>query len=167
MKQFIQTLCDDIRNLVYGRPHSIKLVERKSPKKIIIVDISRQKSTSPIPISREEQLRIMLRSVQSQSKNNIIVLPFDDPTLLAEFTNKNRSLIFTYILGRLTHAINQDWSAVTLFQFANSKKLAEIKRTFYKDQLDVLMDWFVNVEDYESATECRELLKQLNNTNVD
>lgn len=55
---------------------------------------------------------------------------------------------------------------VRIFKFNNPNKVAEINRDKYESQLNAMMKWFVEVEDYESASECRDLIRQIAVNNV-
>lgn len=91
---------------------------------------------------------------------NVVVLPFEDPQLLAHFAETNRSVVYKYLLKRLKTAIHSNMDSITIFQFS-SQKSAEIEKSKYDSQLNIMMKWFVETEDYESAGKCRDLLRHL------
>lgn len=95
-----------------------------------------------------------------------MVLPFDDPQLLSHFAETNREVVYKYLLKRLKKAIHQNMDGVRIFQFNNPNKVAEINRDKYESQLDTMMRWFVETEDYESAGECRDLIRKITKKNV-
>lgn len=55
---------------------------------------------------------------------------------------------------------------IVIFHFNNPQKIATIDSEKYQSQLTTMMDWFVATEDYESAGECRDLIRQLTINNV-
>jgi hypothetical protein len=92
--------------------------------------------------------------------DDLIVLPNDNPFALKQFTELHTTLVFKYILKRVRKAVKNDMSSVNLFQFGDTRKLAQISRTEYESQLNILMNYFVNIEDYELAARCRDTLVQ-------
>lgn len=177
MKKFLQQLQIALSDLVYGRPLT-------PPKKVVMtVNIQKELATNPqlenpspneSPASLAEALPVLKQNDQillpkNLSSEKLVVLPFEDPQLLSHFTETNREVVYKYLLKRLKKAIHQNMDSVTIFQFNTPNRIAEIGRDKYQSQLDTMMGWFVETEDYESAGECRDLIHHLtvNNNVVD
>ena len=112
------------------------------------------------PESPEPSLQNQPLKNESLPQEELIVLPSDNPFALKQFTELHTDLVFKYILKRVRKAVKNDMPSVNLFQFGNTRRLAQLARTDYEDQLNKLMSYFVDKEDYELAARCRDTLKQ-------
>jgi hypothetical protein len=175
MKKFLSNLRTAVSDLVYGRPVP------PQPKKVITVDIQKELTPNPqleSPTPNESPASLLAEALpvikqndqilppKSLSSEKLVVLPFDDPQLLSHFAETNREVVYKYLLKRLKKAIHQNMDGVRIFQFNNPNKVAEINRDKYESQLDTMMRWFVETEDYESAGECRDLIRKITKKNV-
>jgi len=174
MKKFLQSLRVALNDLIHGRPI------QEQPTKILTVEIQKslpnEQSQSPEPnpqelsqpnnLSVDEKRQLTSQAILSQSNEKLVVLPFDDPQLLAHFADHHKDVVYKYLLKRITKAIKLNWSEVTIFQFGSSQKIAQIGRAKFEAQLTVMMDWFVSTEHYELAGNCRDLIKSLNSVDV-
>jgi hypothetical protein len=175
MKKLLNNLRVALSDLVYGRELP------PQPKVVITVDVQKELTPTPqpenpapneSPASLAEALPVLKQNDQillpkNLSSEKLVVLPFDDPQLLSHFAETNREVVYKYLLKRLKKAIHHNMDGVRIFQFNNPNKVAEIGRDKYQSQLDTMMTWFVETEDYESAGECRDLIRQLTTNNVD
>jgi len=165
MKKFLQNLQVALSDLVFGR----KLPPQ--PKRVITVDIQKELSEQLEPQS-ESPLESLPQNEPNQLQKNlsnekIVVLPFNDPQLLSHFSETNREVVYKYLLKRLRKAVKFNMDGIVIFRFNNPQKIASIGRDKYESQLNTMMDWFVETEDYESAGECRDLIRQLTTNKVD
>jgi len=172
MKNLLYNIRQALHELVHGRTVPV-LPQPKVPQKVITVNIETQvMSTTSVPVkvmpvqSITDAVAITKRSIESQSGETPVILPFEDATILNQLTKTHRALVFKYILKRLNKAIHNDWSNVTVFKFGTTTKVAQIGKPVYETQLNGMMKWFVETEDYESAGACRDLIHQLKSTNV-
>jgi len=166
MNQFLQNLRTTLSELVNGR----QMPPQPEKKLVITVDIQKEMKENPAPSQPENQPESMLseQSVQTNpSSEKVVVLPFEDPHLLSEFAKTNRDVVYKYLLKRLKKAIRHNMDGVTVFQFNTPNKVANISRDRYEAQLNEMMSWFVETEDYESAATCRDLIRQLTSNKVD
>ena len=165
MKQLLQSLRTALSELVNGRPMT------PPPEKtmVITVDIQKQLNQQNEPASQPESPpavpQVEANLHPSLKNEKIVVLPFDDPNLLSEFAKTNRDVVYKYLLKRLKKAIDMKMDGVVVFQFKTQQKVANIGRDRYEAQLNEMMSWFVETEDYESAATCRDLIRQLTHTN--
>jgi hypothetical protein len=117
-------------------------------------------------LPNESQI-ITKKSFLAQTGETFIVLPFENPDRLIDFADQHPDLMFKYIMKRVSKAVRKNLPSITLFQFGNSQKnLAIIFEDKYKFQLDKMMDWFIKTEDYESASACRDIIRQLKATDA-
>lgn len=156
-----------LNDLVFGRP-----IPKKENRTVITIDIHKHQNNTPV-ISQDEVLETAARAFQVQFEGENLptvgkplVLPFEDPTTLATFTERHRELVYKYLLKRLTLAIKNNLSAIPIFQLGQSKNLVQITKNNYQTQLDAMMNWFVNQEDYETASHCRDLIRQIKSSDV-
>ena len=137
-----------IRDLIYGRPAPpatpIPTVVKPTP----VV------STPPRAVAGTRMI----------AGHRVIVLPFDDPHMMPSFTENNKHLVYYYVLKKMKRAVRNKLDTLPLFQFGNSDKVAQLTRPGYEHHLKLMMEYFVKIEDYESATICRDLIQQLHNT---
>jgi len=173
MKKFLQSLKVALNDLMHGRPVP------EQPTKVLTVEIQKslpsEQSQPQAPnqsppeqnqLSVEEKQQITSQAILNQPNEKLVVLPFDDPQLLAHFADHHKDVVYKYLLKRITKAIKLNWSEVTIFQFGSSQKIAQIGRAKFEAQLTVMMDWFVSTEHYELAGNCRDLIKSLNSVDV-
>lgn len=167
MKNFLYNIRRSLRDLVHGRTLP-ELPRSPIPKKIITVSIQTQKLTPPKLIESNigDAVEITKKSVESQSGETVVVLPYDDAAILTHLTKSHRSLVFKYILKRLNKAIHNQWPVVAVFKFGTTAKVAQIGYAAYELQLNGMMKWFIETEDYESAGVCRDLLCHLKTFDV-
>jgi hypothetical protein len=137
-----------IHDLIFGRAVPV------TPK-ATTVDIQRTKVSVP---KRASATTRMLGG------HHIIVLPFDNPQLMPSFTENNKHLVYHYVLKKMKRAIRNKMETLPLFQFGNTDKVAQLTKPGYEHHLKLMMEYFVKIEDYESATVCRDLIQQLHNT---
>jgi hypothetical protein len=138
-----------IKDLVFGR----KIPSRY---KYITVDFKK----TPV----EEMPRVVEKSKTTTKIVNgerIVVLPFEDPDKLTQFVDIHKTTIYKYMLSRFESAIRHKRKSTFLFQFGNTKKYAQVYPDKYESQLNKMLDFFVGIEDYESATKCRDLIRGL------
>ena len=175
MKNLLYNIRQALHELVHGR-NMPELSQIQVPQKVITVDIQTHKVVpqsapikvvSPSPVqSISDAVEITKRSVESQSGETPVVLPYEDDIILNHLTKTHRGLVFKYIIKRLNKAIRNNWPTVAVFRFGTTTRVAQIGRPVYETQLNGMMKWFVETEDYESAGTCRDLIRQLNSTNV-
>lgn len=166
MMNLLSTIRQAIHELIHGRnlPDQQKI---QLPPKIITVNIQTEKIVKnrsvPVKVSSPptDTLEVTRQAVLSQTGDTAVVLPYEDPQILNQLTKTNRGLVFKYIIKRLSKAIRLNWPKVIVFQFGKSSKVAQIDASVYETQLDGMMKWFVETEDYESAGTCRDLIRQL------
>jgi hypothetical protein len=63
-------------------------------------------------------------------------------------------------LKKLNIAIRKKSEYAELFRFDGGKKIARVRREDFGRQLDGLIKYFVEIEDYESADKATKLLKK-------
>lgn len=164
MKHLLQSLRTALSELVNGRPMT------PPPQKTMVITVDIQKELNPQnqesqPTSQPESPMAQVESLHPSLQNEkIVVLPFEDPNLLSEFTKNNRDVVFKYLLKRLKKAIDMKMDGIVVFQFKQNR-VANIGRDRYEAQLNEMMSWFVETEDYESAATCRDLIRKLTHTN--
>jgi hypothetical protein len=153
-------LKQSLQELVSGRqtPSPVtRTVVVKVEKTVHQEPSSLQNPPSPQSLSSEPEPKSPQVSEQPQNEE-LIVLPSDNPFALKQFTELHTDLVFKYLLKRIRMAVREDMPSVNLFQFGNTRKLAQIARPEYETQLNSLMDYFVKKEDYELAARCRDTL---------
>jgi hypothetical protein len=132
-----------IRDLIFGRA---------IPKKYRYMTV--EVSKSPLPIVQEKAKP----AIKLLNGERIIGLPFEDPAQLTEFIESHKNMVYRYMLKRFELAIQNKKKNVVLFQFGNSKKIARVLPEGYRLQLTKMLQHFVQIEDYESASRCRDLI---------
>ena len=90
--------------------------------------------------------------------NDVPTLPMSSPTLIQKFITENRGVVYVYLLKMLKKAIRKDWPKVDLFRLGDTPFIAKIERKDYTSTLTDLMNYFTSIEDYEKATQCRDLI---------
>lgn len=145
----LSSLREWVHDLIYGR---------KIPKrfKYMTVDITKTITpiSPPIPLKVQPSIRMF-------NGERIIVLPFNDPAKLLEFVETNRDMVYRYILSRFQQATKNNKTSIMLFQFGSSKKFAQITSDKRETQLSKMLEFFVSKEDYDSAIQCRDLIRGL------
>ncbi len=135
-----------VHDLIYGR---------KIPKRFKYMTVDITKTQKPIVSPKAKPSIRIIRG------ERIVVLPFDDPAMLVPFAEANKQMVYVYMLFRFVTALKKKKSSVILFQFGNTKKIAQITPDKFEAQLTKMLNFFVKTEDYESATQCRDLLRGL------
>lgn len=128
---------------------------RKIPKRYKYMTVDIQKSAKPLPVV-PPKVKPSIRMIQGE---RIVVLPFDNPDLLAPFAEEHQDMVYRYMLTRFRQAFEYKKPSVMLFQFGSSTKIAQITADKYKSQLGKMLDFFVKIEDYEAAGQCRDLIQ--------
>lgn len=136
-----------VRDLIFGRA---------IPKRYRYMTVEFDKSKTPLLPPPAEKV---IPSIKYLNGERIVTLPFDDPMKLPLFINDHKEMVYRYVLKRFLMSMKNNKKTVVLFQFGNSKKVAQIKEESYKLQLTRMLEFFVEIEDYESATQCRDLLQ--------
>ena len=147
-------LKQSLRELVRGRPAPTL------PTRTVLVKVEKTvNQTEPSPPNQQNQAeeKNLLKNPLPQNED-LIILPSDNPFVLKQFTELHADLMYKYILKRIRKAVKEDMSYITLFQFGDTRKLAQISRTEYETQLNTLMTYFVENENYELAARCRDTL---------
>jgi hypothetical protein len=135
------------------------LIGRQTPSPTIRTVVVKVEKTINQQQSLQDEPDQAKQPVSEQLQNEeLIVLPNDNPFVLKQFTELHTDLVFKYILKRIRKAVREDMSFVNLFQFGNTRRLAQIARPEYESQLNSLMEYFVKKEDYELAARCRDTL---------
>jgi hypothetical protein len=150
-------LKQSLRELVSGRQTQEPVTRTVVVKVEKTVHQEQSNLQSPKSLSSEPEPQSAPSSEQPQNEE-LIVLPSDNPFALKQFTELHTDLVFKYLLKRIRMAVREDMPSVNLFQFGNTRKLAQIARPEYETQLNSLMDYFVKKEDYELAARCRDTL---------
>ena len=161
MKKFLLYFQNALSDLIYGRPQIIK---KQTNPRINIVDINTVKST----VSKSniiEYENVVNHLLQNSDGKSSIILPFEDPITLASFGETYKTHVFNYILRRLSIAINNKLDSIDIFEFGNTKTTAQINSANYETQLNTILKYFLKIEDYESASTCRDLIR-LNMGNI-
>ncbi len=135
-----------VHDLIYGRT---------IPKRFRYMTVDIQKTKTPVSTPKAKPSIRLIRG------ERIIILPFDDPKMLAPFAEANQDMVYRYMLTRFQSAFKYKKSTVVLFQFGNTKKIAQITSDKFETQLTKMLEFFVKIEDYESATQCRDLIRGL------
>jgi hypothetical protein len=135
-----------VRELIFGRSIPAK-------NRYMTVDINKVPIIRPVERAKP--------AIKYLNGDHIIVLPFDDPLDLSSFIEQHKDMVYRYMLKRFEHALHRKKTSVILFQFGNTKKIARVKSTGYNLQLTKMLEFFVGIEDYESATLCRDLIRGL------
>ena len=146
--QYFNMIYEGIKNLIYGRPNlvpsvpQVRLIETSSPSLIL-------KPRTSVDL-----------------QNRVINLPFVNPRRFYYFTEQHRPLVYKYILLRLKFAIKYKWSYVKLFQFnpdaEGNAVVIQINADKYVAQLNSILSWCINAEEYESAVVCKQLMREVN-----
>lgn len=150
-------LKQSLRELVSGRqtPEPVTRTVVVKVEKTVHQEPSNLQSLKSLPNEPEPQSPLPNEQPQNEE---LIVLPSDNPFALKQFTELHTDLVFKYLLKRIRKAVREDMPSVNLFQFGNTRKLAQIARPEYETQLNSLMEYFVKKEDYELAARCRDTL---------
>lgn len=144
MYQFsLSSIHEWIRDLIFGRT---------IPKKYRYTTVHVQKVLVP---AAPKKVRPSIKILNGE---RIIVLPFEDPARLIDFINGHKNMVYQYMLKRFEIATHNKKNSVVLFQFGNSKKMAQVLPAGYTLQLTRMLQHFVQIEDYESASRCRDLI---------
>lgn len=87
------------------------------------------------------------------------VLPVDSFESILKMDVVDRNIIYTYIFRRLRNLIESNDLNTDLcaFQFSSGQK-AVIPKEQYEERLNQLSEFFIKVENYELAAECRDAL---------
>lgn len=93
--------------------------------------------------------------------SGVLTFPTNNRTIIKKYIDNNRDVFYGYLLSHLTSAIDNGESSITLFQFEDGSRVTEINRDQFQEQLTMMMNWYVSVENYESAGECRDLIRRL------
>ena len=160
MKQYLLKLQVVLSDLVYGRKAPERKVKRRTLPKILdrkqpVLENKREKKLS---VSIYENVVNFL--IQKSNGDKVVVLPFEDPTILTLFSDRYKNHVFKYILRRLNRAIHGNYDYVDIFEFGNTKTIAQINSKNYETQLNVILKYFLKIEDYETASACRDLIRQ-------
>lgn len=147
-RKLYQQFKQSIYELINGR----KIPSQTTPTRVTVVEIQalknqiHSKTVAEKPFPDQENLKT----------DDVIVIPNDNPMALKQFADLHTDLVFRYILKRVGTAISRDMPSINLFRFG--KKVAKIERHNYDEQLQKMMRFFVNTENYELAAKCRDLL---------
>ena len=70
-------------------------------------------------------------------------------------------LIMNETLKAIKDGVKKKKKQITLFEISDSKHCLNIDKDNWKPSLNSAMEYFVNLDDYNKAIECRDLLKQI------
>lgn len=149
-----------LHDFVYG----IEEIPPTTNKLICTVDIQKLKEQLGKPSPSLVQIeKDILNSIQlnSDKAEEITSLPFDNHEQLLRLTEKNQSIVFKYLLTKIEHAIKSNKDSINVFYFEPIKDMASISKRNYEHQLEIIMNHYVQHEDYETAVNCRDLIRQL------
>lgn len=155
MVQFLSNIKQLVHDLIFGRVPPEKV-------NVMTVDISRAFEKLPEPVVTIPQKATP--AIKTFQGERIVVLPFDDPKRFPEFTEVHKKIVFQYVLKRIVHAVRKNKKYVSLFQFGNSQHIMRLPETNFEGQLNTMLKYFVEIEDYETATVCRDAIRQIHNT---
>jgi hypothetical protein len=152
----ISKIKEALHDLIHGRP-----IPSRHERNATTITVDIRRMTESVQ-SIEDMTKIAIRAIESQEwDGKPVVLPFDSPFDLETLTEGNRELIFKFVLKRLQRAIQNNLPVANLFQLGSSHKMVQVSKKNFETQLTSLMDWFVKTEDYESASNCRDLIRQI------
>lgn len=95
---------------------------------------------------------------ESRSLEDVPVLPLKDPDIVTAFLVQNQKLVSEYFFKCLKKAVVRNLPEVVLFRLGESEMVSTIKSIDYEDQLNKLMDFYSSEDEFERASECRNLI---------
>jgi hypothetical protein len=105
------------------------------------------------------------KSVESVD-DSILKLPYSSVELLNEFSQKHRSLLFRFMMKKIKAAIKDKQPYTNFFRMGNTAKIARMNRDEFSKSLNEMIVWFSEKEEYEFAAEARDILNELQVSNV-
>jgi protein-arginine kinase activator protein McsA len=90
----------------------------------------------------------------------MIKLPNKSISQFEKFISADPKTFYTFTLKKIGKAIDENKKDVILM-ILESNKIASVKREHFPKGLEKALEYFVEVEDYESATLCRDYLNKL------
>ena len=136
-----------------------ELLEKLFPKAPKNKPVIREVERKIIPIAYLKPEAIQA-DVKDTPNNPVPSLPLKSPHVLSQFIEENRDLVYSYLLKMLNKAIKHNWLKVDLFRLGNTPFVAKIERKDYENTLNDLLSFFVSVEKYERANDCKKLIQK-------
>jgi len=72
-----------------------------------------------------------------------------------------KKIMMLETLLAIKEGIIKNKKSISLFEISDSKHCLNIDKKNWKPPLNTVMKYFIELEDYDKAIECRELLKQI------
>lgn len=94
----------------------------------------------------------------------MIELPTDSLGTLSKFFTDHVDIVLSYTVRRISEDFDQE--KIDLFTFANSTYIARVNQEDYTKILNWAMVFFVDVEMFEDAAICRDLITKISVENV-
>ena len=124
---------------------------KKAELKEILINIKIEKS--PALLGKESSLpRIEEREIP------LLVLPTNSIPTVHYFMNKNKDLMYGFLLKNLSKAISHNWPFIELFRVGQTPLVARIEKKDYEQSILDMQKFFVESEAFEKAGQCNKLL---------
>lgn len=95
----------------------------------------------------------------------IMVIEVDESSSLKEIyehVSKDRRVLYKYLLKRISYGIENSFTSVRIFRIYGSDYYLDCKRGDWKKYLNRILDYFVELEEYEICDKAAKLIKKIN-----
>ena len=136
---------------------------RKTPKvEERVVDLTPFLRSIEAQNLRDREKEVQRHLEEEDKKVGLIRAPISNIFMLQEFTTKNKSLVYRFMMKKMRVAIQKNLPQADLFRLGNTLQIAKINRTSFKKSLGEMIEWFTKKEEYEFAAEAKDLLTKFN-----
>lgn len=98
----------------------------------------------------------------------VLVLPTNSYEFVIEFCDNNKDFVYKFMLPLLKHGIDNNLDTIEYFRIGNTEMIMTVDKSDIRNSLMDLMEYFIEVEEYELAGECKAyLIKHIISTLLD